>query len=93
MKLNSKSIYSIIINHKNLIVIDMTNKAFKSEYEYVMSLGDKLGEYVDQWIAVVDNKIVAKGDNAKETFKKAKECHPTKVPFIMKVPQDKVMVL
>jgi len=71
----------------------MTNKPFKSEYEYVMSLGDKLGEYVDQWIAVVDNKIVAKGDNAKETFKKAKECHPTKVPFIMKAPQDKVMVL
>ena len=65
----------------------------KSEFEYVMSIGDELGDYVDEWIAVVNNKIVARGSNAKEIFSKAKEKYPTAIPFIMKVPGDKVMVL
>ncbi|MEM3385586.1 MAG: DUF5678 domain-containing protein [Nitrososphaeria archaeon] len=71
----------------------MARKAYKSEYDFVLSLGDKLGEYVGQWIAVVDNKIVARGDDAGEVYRKAKEYSPAKAPFIMKVPQDKVMVL
>ena len=64
-----------------------------SEYEYVLSSGDKLGEYVDEWIAVVDNQIIAKGKSAKEVYEKAKHYDETKVPFIMKVPTEKVMVL
>lgn len=65
----------------------------KSEFEYIMSMGDELGDYVDEWIAVVNNEIVAKGKKAKEVFRKAKENYPTKTPFIMKVPADRVMVL
>ncbi|MBC7090733.1 MAG: succinyl-CoA synthetase subunit alpha [Nitrososphaeria archaeon] len=71
----------------------MSKKVFKNEYDFIQSLGDRLGEYVGQGIAIVDNKIVAKGDNAGKVYRKAKEYCPTKVPFIMKVPQDKVMVL
>ena len=26
-----------------------------SEYKYVLSIGDKLGDYVDEWIGVVNN--------------------------------------
>ena len=66
--------------------------ATKSEFEYIMSLGNKLGEYVDEWIAVADNKIVARGPDAKEVFEKAKQVS-SKTPLIMKVPADKVMVL
>lgn len=65
----------------------------KSEFEYIMTMGDKLGDYVDEWIAVADNKIIAKGTDAKEVFKKAKQAYPKKIPFIMKVPSDKIMVL
>ena len=65
----------------------------KGGLEYIMSLEDKLGEYVNLWIAVVDSKIVAKGPNAKEVFRQAKEAHPDKVPFVMKVPRDTVMVM
>jgi len=64
----------------------------KSEFEYVLSLGNKLGDYVGEWIAVVDNKIVARGPEAKEVFEKARQVS-RKTPFIMKVPSDKVMVL
>ena len=65
----------------------------KTEFEYMMSLGNRLGDYVDEWIAIVDNKVVASGPEAKQVFQKAKALHPSKTPFIMKVPADKVMVL
>lgn len=64
-----------------------------SEYDYVLSVGDKLGDYVDDWIAVVDSQIIARGKTAREVYEKAKEKNPSKIPFIMKVPTEKVMVL
>lgn len=63
------------------------------ELEYIMSIGNELGKYVGRWIAVVDNRIVAEGDDAKLVFKTAKKAAPNKIPFIMKVPTKKVMVL
>ena len=67
----------------------------KSEFDYVMKMGDKneLGKYVGYWIAIVDNKIVAKEKNARKAYAKAKERYPDKVPFIMKVPTESVMLL
>ncbi len=65
----------------------------KGGLEYLVSIGDRLGDYVNLWIAVVDEKIVAKGSSAKEVFLKAKQEHPEKVPFVMKVPSDTVMVM
>ncbi len=67
--------------------------SMKTQFDYVLSLGDKLGEYIDEWIAIVDNKVVARGSEAKEVFDLAKELHPKKTPLIMKVPADRVMVL
>lgn len=64
-----------------------------SEYEYVMSMGSELGKYVDQWIAVVDSGIVAKGSSAREVYDKAKSANPASKPFLMRVPTDRVMVL
>ena len=48
----------------------------KSSFEYVMSMGEELGNYVDKWIAVKGDKIVAVGDDIKEVFRKAKETSP-----------------
>jgi hypothetical protein len=56
-------------------------------------MGDKLGDLADQWIAVVDNEVVARGKDAKEVFEQAKSVKPSGRIFIMKVPADKVMVL
>jgi hypothetical protein len=61
--------------------------------EYVLSMGDKLGKYVDEWIGVVDSNIVAKGNSAREVYEAAKKASPGKVPFIMRVPRAQVMVL
>ncbi|MDI6905363.1 MAG: DUF5678 domain-containing protein [Candidatus Bathyarchaeia archaeon] len=58
-----------------------------------MSLGDELGKYVEKWIVVLDNTIVASGQNLKEVYRRAKRKHPRKTLFVMKVPADKIMVL
>lgn len=65
----------------------------KGALEYVISIGDKLGDYANLWIAVVDDQIVAKGPNAQEVFQEAKKRFPAKIPFVMKVPSDTVMVM
>jgi hypothetical protein len=65
----------------------------KGELEYIISIGDKLGDYVNLWIAVVDDHIVAKGSTATEVFQEAKRQFPKKIPFVMKVPSDTVMVM
>lgn len=65
----------------------------KSEYEYVMSARDKLGEHLGDWIAVVGEEIVSTGNDAKEVYQKAKEKYPDKTPFIMKIPKETVMLL
>jgi hypothetical protein len=64
----------------------------KNEYQCLLSMPN-LGEYVGRWIAIVGDKIVAKGTDAKVVFKQAKEKFPDKEPLILKVPQDTVMLL
>ena len=60
------------------------------EFEYIMSISETLE--AGKWIAVVDNDII-KGDHAKEVFTKARQKYPKKEPFIMKVPDNSVMLL
>jgi Family of unknown function (DUF5678) len=71
----------------------MTKAVGMSDYEYVLSSGDKLGDYADEWIAVVYSQIIARGKTAKEVYAKAKDYDSKKMPFIMKVPTEEVMVL
>jgi len=57
-----------------------------------MSMPD-LGKLIGKWIAVVGENIVATGDTGVEVFQKSKEKYPDEIPLIMKVPEDKVMLL
>jgi len=65
----------------------------KSEYEYIMSVKDQLGEHLGDWITVVGEDIISTGNDAKEVYRKAKEKYPGKTPFIMKIPKETVMLL
>ena len=64
----------------------------KDEFECLLSMPD-LGNYVDKWIAIVDDKIVFTADAGKTVFKKAREKYPTKTPLILKVPSNANMLL
>ena len=63
----------------------------KTEFDFIVSSG-QLGKYAGKWIAVVDH-IVFPGDSAKEVFERARREHPEKVPLVMKVPRETVMLL
>ena len=65
----------------------------KSEYEYVMSISDKLGKYLGDWMSVVDEDIVAAGQDAKAVYDKARKKYPSRTPFVMKIPKETVMLL
>ena len=64
-----------------------------NEFNYLLTLEDKLGRYVEKWIAVVNDEIVAEGNNATEVYKRAIDLRPKNIPLIMKVPVDAVMIL
>lgn len=64
----------------------------KSEYHCLMSLPN-LGDYVGKWIAIVGDKVVASGKDGKVVFEEVKKKYPEKEPLILKVPEDKVMLL
>ena len=38
------------------------------EFEQVLSMGDKLGEHAGEWIAIVDGKIRASGNDTVMSF-------------------------
>ncbi len=67
----------------------------EGEFAYVMELGakDELSDYVGYWIAVIDGKVVAKEKDAKTAYLKSKNLYPDKVPFVMKVPTESIMLL
>ncbi|MCY4490516.1 MAG: DUF5678 domain-containing protein [Thaumarchaeota archaeon] len=63
-----------------------------SEYEYVMSKNIR-GKYLGKWISLVDKEIVAAGQDAKVVYDKAKKKYPDKIPFIIKIPKERDMLL
>jgi len=68
----------------------MEGKILGREFEYIMTISEQLT--AGKWIAVV-NKDIIEGDSAKTVAKEAKTKYPKKEPFIMKVPNNAVMLL
>ena len=62
------------------------------EFQCLMTLPN-LGDYVDKWIALVGDEIIATGETGVEVYKIARERHPDSVPMILKVPSDRIMLL
>jgi len=62
-------------------------------FEFSMSTGKTLSDFAGKWVSMIDNQVVAKGTDAKVVFDIAKKKYPDKVPLIMKVPTDGVMLL
>lgn len=52
-----------------------------------------LGDYVGKWIAVVEDEIVAVGERGSQVYRESRKRYPDKIPLVMKVPEDRIMVL
>ena len=59
-------------------------------YEYFLK--SDLSAHIGDWLAIVDEKIVASGSSAKEVYLKAKSLYPDKIPFLTCVPKPGAMI-
>ena len=50
-----------------------------------------LSEYIGNWIAICEGKIVANGLNLKNVFNEAKIKCPSKKPLVIKVPEKETL--
>jgi len=60
------------------------------EFEFLMAHSTQFE--AGKWVILIDNEIFI-GNTAKEVYAEAKRKYPTKEIFIMKVPENKVMLL
>jgi hypothetical protein len=50
-------------------------------------------KYAGEWIAIVEQKVVASGNDAEKVYRQAKAMYPKKKPSIAKVPSKEILVL
>lgn len=62
-----------------------------SNYEYFLKLDTT--SYKGRWIAIAENKVIASGERADETFRSAKRKCPSGKISLAKVPQQATLVL
>ena len=62
-----------------------------SNYEYFLKLDT--AAYRGKWIAIAENKVVAAGRRADETFRLAKKKYPESEVSLAKVPREETLVL
>ena len=64
----------------------MEKKRGQRELEWIGSHPEEVEKHAGEWIAIVENKIVAHGESLHEVRKKAKEL-TGKEPLVFKVPR------
>lgn len=50
-------------------------------------------KYLNQYIVMVDKKVVAHGKDIVSMLKSVRKRHPDKTPFIAKIPEKSLLVL
>jgi hypothetical protein len=50
-------------------------------------------EYANQYVVIIDKKVVANGKDIVSLLKDVRSKHPGKTPFVAKVPEESTMVL
>lgn len=49
--------------------------------------------YAGKWIAIVEQRVVASGEDAEKVYREAKTRYPEKKPSLAKVPNKEILVL
>ena len=52
-----------------------------------------ISKYLNQYIVMIDKKVVANGKDIVSMLKSVRKKYPHKVPFIAKIPEKSVLVL
>ncbi|OGJ22333.1 hypothetical protein A3K73_03820 [Candidatus Pacearchaeota archaeon RBG_13_36_9] len=59
---------------------------------YELFLKSDVSEYIGEWVAICDKKIVAHGKNVKEVVKEASQKCYGKRPLIARIPEKETMI-
>ncbi|NMX20966.1 succinyl-CoA synthetase subunit alpha [ANME-1 cluster archaeon GoMg4] len=65
--------------------------AMLKDYEWFIKTD--FSKYAGKWIATIDKKVVAKGDDAEVVYKEAKRKYPAKKPSLAKIPTGDTLIL
>ena len=61
------------------------------DFEAYLKL-DKKG-LENKYVVIVDGKVVATGEDIETILNQVREKHPQKVPFVAKVPEERMLIL
>lgn len=50
-------------------------------------------ELRNQYVIIVNGEVVAKGEDIEDMFEKVREQYPNEIPFVAKVPDERMLVL
>jgi len=60
---------------------------------YNFYIAHELTEYAGKWVAIVEDEVVADGDNAGLVLEQARKRRPGTEPALAKVPKGEILVL
>lgn len=60
---------------------------------YEFYINNDLAEYSGKWVAIIDEEVVANGDNAKIVLEKAVKKYPERMPLLAKIPKQEILIL
>ncbi|MBI4181747.1 MAG: succinyl-CoA synthetase subunit alpha [Candidatus Aenigmarchaeota archaeon] len=63
----------------------------ETNYDYFMKAD--LTAYRDQWIAIVDCRVVRAGHSARKVYEEVCKQFPKKRPLLAKIPGPRIMIL
>jgi len=61
------------------------------EFEFYVKTD--LSKYKGEYIAIVEDKVVASGENAKDVLEEARRKFPNKNPLLAKIPRKDTLIL
>jgi hypothetical protein len=63
----------------------------KDDLWIVEHFSELVTQYAGQYVAVVNERVVAAGSSAKEVEEQARAIAPTKIPSVLRVPREEDM--
>ena len=59
---------------------------------YEFYVNNDLSDYAGKWVAIIGERVVASGDNAKTVLAEAQKKFPNKLPLLAKIPKEEVLI-
>lgn len=51
-----------------------------------------LAKYAGQWVIIINNAVVASGENVKKILEETKKKYPKETPFVAKIPSKETLI-